>query len=278
MERRTVECFYINLDSAAQRREYLENNFNAVKSPHWRLSRYPARDAAFVAAHNLPGRLRPAEKACFASHRDLIHQSMQFEGHVMILEDDAQFGQKTCAAIDQQIIANPMLTGWDIIYTDVCIPNIEDMVQLIRGRQQLEPERLNFFDLRAVPYAGATAYIVNQHSKRKVHDLLSQMPSLDVPYDLYLKKLVMEGKITALAAFPFVTTLSDYSESSQIQQGGHQATETVLNLFRKMIWRERDIARHRALLEALDRDFCDDESRAFAVLWAVMANRNFTIK
>lgn len=270
-----MECFYINLDSAVQRREYLENNFNAVRSPHWKLTRYPAKDAAFVEASGLAGKLTAAEKACFASHRDLIQKSMQVDGHVMILEDDAQFGRKTCAAIDQQIVNNPTLAGWDIIYTDICIPNIEDMVEMIKMRHKLDPERVIFFDLKAIPFGAATAYIVNRQSRKKVYDLLSQVSSLDVPYDLYLKKLVSESKITALAVFPFVTTLSDYSESSQIQREGFRATETVLNLFRKMIWRERDIAQHQGMLEALDRDFCDDESRAFAVLWAVMANRNF---
>ena len=273
-----MECFYINLDSAVARREYLEGNFSAVKAPHWKLTRYPARDVAHVAAHNLAGSLRPSEKACFASHRDLICQSMQVDGHVMILEDDAHFGARTCAAIDRQIVNNPMLAGWDIIYTDVAIPNIGDMVEMIRMRQQLDPDHLNFFDLRAVSFAGATAYIVNRNSKRKLCELLGQVSSLDVPYDLYLRRLVMESKITALAAFPFATTLSDHSEASQIQQDGYQATETVLNLFRKMIWAERDIGRYREVLEQLDRNFCDEESRAFAVLWAVMANRNFRSK
>lgn len=273
-----MECFYINLDSAMQRRKNLESNFNAVRQPHWNLTRHPAKDVAFVGAQKIPGRLRPSEKACFASHRDLILQSMRVEGHVMILEDDACFGRLTCEAVDRHIVANGQLTGWDIIYTDVGIPNIGDMVEMVRMRQQLDPATLNFFDLRAVAYAAATAYIVHKDSKRKLYDLLSQAATLDVPYDLYLRKLVVESRITALAAFPFVTTLSDDADISQIQLGAHGVTETALGLFRKMIWRERDLSAQRALLAQLDRAFCDEESRAFGTLWAVMANRGFQIK
>lgn len=273
-----MECFYINLDSASQRRQTLEDNFNAVKGPRWNLARYPAKDAAFVEAQRIPGRLSSTEKACFASHRDLILQSMQAEGHVMILEDDACFGRMTCEAIDQHIAFNPQLAGWDVVYTDVGIPNVGDMVEMLRMRQQLPPDALNFFDLRAVAFAGATAYIVHKDSKKKLYDLLSQASSLDVPYDLYLRKLVVESRITALAAFPFITTLSELSGASQIQLGAHEVTEAALGLFRKMIWRERDLDAQRAELAELARNFCDDESRAFGTLWAVMANRNFLIK
>ncbi len=273
-----MECFYINLDSASQRRQNLESNFNAVRSPRWNLTRYPAKDVAFVEAQNIPGRLRPAEKACFASHRDLILQSMQVEGHVMIMEDDACFGRLTCEAVDRHIVDNAQLAGWDMVYTDVGIPNIGDMVEMVRMRQQLDPVTLNFFDLRAIAYAGATAYIVHKDSKRKLYDLLSQAATLDVPYDLYLRKLVVESRITALAAFPFVTTMSDDADASQCQLGAHGMTDTALGLFRKMIWRERDQSAQGALLAQLDRDFCDEESRAFGTLWAAMANRNFRIK
>lgn len=273
-----MECFYINLDSAQQRRQNLENNFESVTSPHWKLSRYSAKDAAAVEALQLPGRLRPTEKACFISHRDLILQSMQVEGHVMILEDDAHFGRMTCEAVDQHIVANSQLQGWDVIFTDVGIPNIGDMVEMVRMRQQLPPGAVNFFDLRAVAFAGATAYIVHKDAKKKLYDLLNQAVSLDVPYDLYLRKLVVESRITALAAFPFITTLSEDSGMSQIQLGAHGITETALSLFRKLIWRERDLDAQRALLSELERNFCDDESRAFGTLWAVMANRNFMVK
>ncbi len=65
-----MECFYINLDRATERRRAIEANFMNTRMPGWTLTRFPAVDAANVST---PGNLTASEKACFLSHRALIN-------------------------------------------------------------------------------------------------------------------------------------------------------------------------------------------------------------
>src|SRR6185436_20556514 len=94
-----MDCFYINLDSAVQRKAKLEDNFAAVRKPDWNLVRSPAIDTVFVKDQNILGKAKPAEKACFLSHQILIGQNLADDRTFFILEDDAVLGARSCALI-----------------------------------------------------------------------------------------------------------------------------------------------------------------------------------
>ena len=102
-----MECRYINLESAVARRETLEASFALSARPGWRLDRWPATTAAQVEADGVQGRLPPAHKACFLSHRALITANAASPGHLMVLEDDSQFCVRTCTLVDQILSNNP---------------------------------------------------------------------------------------------------------------------------------------------------------------------------
>jgi GR25 family glycosyltransferase involved in LPS biosynthesis len=271
-----LECVFINLDSAPERRAGLETNFAACKGPGWGLTRFAAVEPRAI--QDIPGRLRPSEKACFESHRRAIGSMLGSRQPVFMLEDDALLGRHTAELIDKIVFANDDLR-WDLLYTDICVPHIGPMLELLRVRQQLaSPADVRLIDLRTFAFAGATAYILNPRSIGKLHAILASYRTLEEPFDLCLHNLVRQGRLSAFALFPFATSLSESSETSQVQEPGAPGPDRIWNLFRKMIWVDRDIAAHRGALDEIDRLMGDEETRSFGTLFAAMASKDFTPK
>ena len=278
-----MDCFYINLDHATDRRERLEANFAAYKKPGWSLTRFAAADKTYVADHDISGPTKPAEKGCFISHQLLMESRLGDDKTYLIMEDDAQFGVRTCTLVDMVLKRNQHL-NWDILYTDLCIPNVVNMFELLKYRRDLRKKKIEvaFMDLNGVGFAGTTAYMVNGKSKRKVYDALAAYRPIDLPYDLFLRQQSHSGALKIFSLFPFVTTLSDFSDDSQIKMGA-APTDAAWNMYRKMIWIERNLARCKAALDAMkatlraeddliDSAEADEELKAFKILFSSMAS------
>lgn len=269
-----MQCCYLNLDAAPERRGALERRFAACAPSHWRLRRVRATDAVQVAGLGLPGTLRAAEKACFLSHREALRAAAGDEGSLLVLEDDVELGAAGCRMIED--FATRHGDGaWDIAYTDVCVPQMETMAGLVRLRQRWSPQAgVMLLDLRSVPYAGATAYLVNARARRRLLERLDAVTQFDVPYDLYLRDLVHAREFAGLVIFPFATTLARAADTSQIQPVG-LAHEHLWNTFRRMIWVERRLADFEPVLADITARLCDPEALPFAPLFAAMASSRY---
>ncbi len=138
-------------------------------------------------------------------------------------------------------------------------------------------------DLNGVGFAGTTAYLVNGKSKRKVHEALASYRPIDLPYDLFLRQHAHSGALKIFSLFPFVTTLSDFGDKSQIKAAEMSSIETAWNLYRKMIWMERNLSRTQAALDVLKDTLTgedtliedaagDEELTAFKTLFSSMAS------
>ena len=279
-----MDCFYINLDSADQRKFKIENNFDAYKKPGWNLFRFSAIDKEHVETQNILGHASPAEKGCFLSHKILIGQNLADDRTFFILEDDAAFGIRTCTLIDTILSRNKNL-DWDILFTDICIPQVTTMRELLTYRRDLRAKKIQiaFMDLSSAAFAGSTAYLVNGKSKQKIYDLLNSVNEINLPYDLYLRRLIHTSVLKAYALFPFVTSLSEFSGTSQIRSAQANPFDAVGNLFRKMIWTERNLEGCKSALELLKGTLCneeplienapgDEELSAFNILFSSMAS------
>lgn len=280
-----MDCFYINLDSAGDRKSRLEQNFEACKKPGWALARFPAIDKDYVARNAIGGVTRPGEKGCFLSHQHLMEQRLTDDKTYLIMEDDAQFGVRSCTLIDMVLKRNADL-DWDIMFTDVCIPNEITMFELLRYRRELRKKKIEvaFINLCGVGFAGTTAYLVNGKSKHKVYGALREYTAarIDLPYDLFLRQLSHSNRLKVYSLFPFVTTVSEFSDDSQIKAAGTNSLDMAWNMFRKMIWTERNLERCKSTLEMLKETLCrdepavknvalDEELGAFKVLFSSMA-------
>jgi hypothetical protein len=173
---------------------------------------------------------------------------------------------------------------WDILFTDVCIANILTMFDLVKHRRSLGEKKIDVevMNLRGVEFAGSTAYIVNGKSKLKIHKALSAYTNVDLPYDLFLRQLSHRGALNIHSLFPFVTTMSDYCDVSQIKSASLNPIDLAFNMFRKMIWIERNLDRCKAATELFRKTWCrdvpsvniagaDDEMNTFMYLFSSMA-------
>jgi GR25 family glycosyltransferase involved in LPS biosynthesis len=273
----TMEAYFINLDEAAERRTLLADAFHAMAPPTWHLNRVAALTPADVAARDIPGRIRPTEKACLLSHRRAIEMSLASDGPSLILEDDALLGPTLFARFDSlsPVLDNP---EYDIVYTDVCIPGVHAMIDLfITYRDLIARGTLNFINLRKQVFAGATAYFVTRTAKRKLLGLLDEARVLDLPYDLLLRKWVHEGRLNALSVFPFLTSLSDHADASQIQLEHSEVANATWNAFRRIMWIDAD-ARAEDVTRRLDRfgdDYYDAGTQRFAKILKAALSSNF---
>jgi GR25 family glycosyltransferase involved in LPS biosynthesis len=269
-----MDCLYINLDAQTERRAALECNFDAKKADGWRLFRFKAVEASQVDALNIAGNARPAEKACFASHKTLLRENIGRDTPVMIMEDDAIIGNRTCMAIDTGI-RNIDSNSWDILFTDICVPNVGAWADLVRIRRQfMKSGELRFLDLSQIPFAGTTSYIVNPKSIAKLCDLIDEVTSIDLAYDLYLRNATYQSRLRSSVFIPFVTSISHLSQKSSIQENSDGSPGEVLDLFRKMMWLDRDLSLHTELIESLREEHSNEESRMFGALFeAVLSDK-----
>ncbi|THC43813.1 glycosyltransferase family 25 protein [Massilia sp. Mn16-1_5] len=271
-----MKCIYINLERATGRRAQLEANWAEYGGSDWQLERFPAVDARYIEETNVPGSLKPGEKGCFFSHSAVIEMNRGATAPIFIVEDDMVLGQSTAATINNFLGVCDSY-DWDIAYTDVCIPLPQTMLDLVKLRHELtDSGEVRLLDVKDFPFAGSTAYLVNHRSLDKLAGLLAQEEELNYPYDLVLRRLIYERKLKGLVFFPFVTSLSDESNVSQIQQS--VSADVIWNGFRRLMWVDRDLKKVWPSIEQIDRELCDDESRLLGVLFAGMMTKTYTEK
>ncbi len=268
-----MKCFYINLDRATDRRQSIEASFQRAARPGWSLERIAAFDAAYVEKAAVPGRIRPAEKACFLSHKEAVRRSLAHEGPVFILEDDVIFSDKTFAVLEALLARPP--TAWDLWFTDISVAHMGSMIELAVLKIQMDATRaVKTLNLRELPFFSSAAYLVHEGAKTKFLGIMDAVTSFDVAYDSFLNQSVADGKLEAHAIFPFLTTLSDLAGASDIQSGALRDGNTILNLFRKLVWIDGSAAQHRETLAAITQS-TSEEARAFGTLWSAMIDKDF---
>lgn len=273
-----MDCHYINLDTATLRRARLEQNFAKHARAGWQLQRFAAVDTDQIRSKGIEGKQAPSARACFMSHRQLIEACLDEERTILVLEDDAALGEDTCETIDRFLEDNPSF-DWDIAFTDVSIPFVHTMIDLIRLRRQCAASgQVSLLDLSKMAFGGSTAYLVNGRSMRKVASALSDAKRIDVPYDIYLRNMFRERRLAGYVFFPFVTSLSEFSEFSQVQSSSAVPTDLLWNTFRKLIWLNRAVEQQREVLALIESRLCDEESRLFAPIFAAMTAQNYRPK
>jgi GR25 family glycosyltransferase involved in LPS biosynthesis len=261
-----MRCVYINLDQAVERRRQNEASL-AAAAPRLQAIRFSAVGAA--EAQRTPGRISPGEKGCFLSHLRVLEGAVDDLEPLFVLEDDAVISPRFNSVIQQALAATHL--DWDLLFTDVGIGSRDQMLALAKVRHDLIRGGLfRLLDLKDTPFFGSAGYVVKPGSKAKVLRALRQADSLDVPYDLYLRRLVASGQLKARMCFPFVTTITE-SGASQIQPGQHAFADLTLNTYRRLMFVDRDLSETRKLAKMLlDRAEEDDGAELTGlVFWAL---------
>jgi GR25 family glycosyltransferase involved in LPS biosynthesis len=271
-----MQCVYINMENAPDRRARFEANWTEYRGDDWRIERFPALDARYVEQHRVGGTLRPGEKGCFLSHCAVIGLNVDATEPLFILEDDSLLGPRSAATIGNFLHVSDAY-DWDIVFTEVCIPQASTMIDLMKLSRQLRgADEVRLLDLANYVFAGSTGYIVNHRSLKKIAALLGAHQELDLPYDLALRKLVYEKKLKALAFFPFVTALSTESGPSQIRD--EVAADRIWIAFRQLVALDRDLDKLRPIIEQIGDELCDEEARLLGMLLGAQASKSFVPK
>lgn len=271
---------YINLRAATDRRRALETQTQSLPPGQWTLERFEALDTASDACQRAQGRISDHEKACLLSHRTLLGQKLQANttAPFMVWEDDVFVGPTAHGAVERFLMQMPP-GSWDILYTDLIVPDLTSMLALLTRRRRLRPQQeIEVLDLRDRSFAGASAYLVNPRSLRKIVDLLYGITALDEPVDLLLRRFIHQGSLQGYALFPFVTTVSDASLQSQIQPGSDAGTDLAWTLFRRLMWTDCKVETLYPLCNRLSSLHSDPESSVMGVILAAMISPQFKPK
>lgn len=235
-----MECHYINLDTAIERRTALEANFARYGRQGWELKRFTALDEATVEKDQVAGKRSWREKACFLSHTNVIAQQPDDGRTFMVMEDDAQIGSASLE-IMEGILAGNHEAQWDILFADISVYQMGTMMLLALNRTQLMEKRMVIpLDLASISFVGTSAYLVNGASRHKLLTYLTKGVPVDTEYDVYLNKGIATGELKAAVLFPFVTTLSRHSTKTQIQSANTRTANMSRDIFRRMMWLESD--------------------------------------
>lgn len=245
--------YYINLDKSKERRQILEKQLSKYNLLS-RYDRYPAA-AGNVLNVNAP-KISPGAVGCYTSHYLLLKSLAQESSstHIHIIEDDVLLSPLVGSAINW-VIESGVIDQWDLIYTDMWLPPFVPQVHELnilfdrctsRNRAGIveSVKGYTMLNLKDRQFAGSVSYIVNRNSIPKISNLLAEgmQSELTSPIDIFYRKKIWGGEITAACLFPFVTTvdvLQNYqSNISNIDDANRQKSILSSSILRNMYFIE----------------------------------------
>ena len=273
-----LNIYYINLESAIERRIAIEKNLNQFLMSGATVNRVSAFDAKYVHKHEIAGSIRNTEKACFLSHMKAIEMSLLQPGPALIIEDDISLGPQSISQIKD--LLGKASIGIDLLFAEMCISSLSSMFQLyMLKRELLRDNKIEVLQTQLFDFAGATAYILNHQSKSKLLKIMQKIKSFDLPYDLVLKQLILNGDISSGFIFPFVATLTGNSLNTDIQLEADELPNVVYHSFRKLMYldTQENMANYLNDLEKIPKNFYSQEDLVFGKIISTVMSEKFPI-
>ena len=203
---------YINLDRSRERRAHCEAEIHRAGLAGL-YARLEAVDGAAARPQHRDFPLSDGKLGCWLSHLRALEGGLATGHHLHVLEDDFCFTGVFRSFYDRFDRLTAGLEGWDLIFCDVDLAGLHDVAAmrgLIQRVSRLEREgRITFEDARVWYAAGNSSYIVNRASLERLRELMVQGFSSGLPNDLYLRRLIREGRVRAYVTLPLVTTVSE---------------------------------------------------------------------
>ena len=267
-----MNCFYINLSTAKNRKLWIEENFLKYNLHNWSLIRFNAFDKNSNYINTIKGRSSNAEKACYLSHKEIIANNLGATHPYLIFEDDTYFNEVTFTVLNNFLLKD---INWDIIYTDIGISNPRNMIDMIYRKKCLTGS-YELHEIGKMKFFGANSYVINHNSSQKILQMIDC--EINIPYDLILRELINEGKLKAFYIFPFITTENELGNKSQIQSDYYKSTELALKTFRRMIFGMYDKYEINESIDFIEKELLDDNLINFSKIIAATLSDKFIKK
>ncbi len=270
--------YYINLNRASDRKAAFSQRFIQFADPSWRLTRFEAISAEDQRVQIYPGSIIASEKACFLSHIHLIDKAISINSKpFLICEDDCLMGLYTAPLLERSL---NFLSGkdWDLVFTQVGLSSISQIKPLLKVHRALYPiKSVSFHPLKTYDWSGASCYLVNPKSAKKLRMLFSNLNKLDEPYDFFIRRMVREGQLNALFTFPFLTSLRIVEGDSSIQSNAVQRIGMALAAFGNLMCVNADELEVQNNLDLLRSFQVDRLNQGFGLLAGVLGQLEMTL-
>lgn len=270
-----MKCFCLNFENSAELWPLVKADFARLAPSSWQLERILAVGSREALRRRIPGDLPAEEKARFLSHVDLLEEHAGAPAPFAIMEDDILIGPNSCLTITNSVAFIDRGVEWDILFTDLCITQIGQMADMAGLRRQLMTAgRTRLLDPKGTQFSSSTAYIVHPRAIPKILAATKEQGGFDLAYDVFLRNLVNAGRLNARFIFPFATSVRDKAGVENAAASDEARAEIVLSTYRRMAWRDGSVEPLLPQLADISKTL-DVEAKAFAILWAAMADPSF---
>jgi hypothetical protein len=254
----TYAGFYINLDRRTERRAEIEAELGRVglRDAYQRFSAVDGNGLHVSNPH-----LKDGEMGCFASHSMLLKENLGRDQHLHLIEDDVILSASAAGAIDG--VVNKVLFGdYDIIYTDVLIPVLNDAYKAYKKFYDATVKRdaagrivkavFSVINLKGLLFGSTSSYLVNKNSIAKVQGLyereINSEPRQSI--DLFIRKMSNDGVLKVGCLFPFVTSVRlDHIVETDIVRDYHGVSALATHIARYAFFIDADFDKCDAYLE-----------------------------
>ena len=280
-----ISGFYINLDRNPERRVKIESEL--AKGGLTGYARFAACDGNVFGFPNPV--LTNGEMGCFSSHYALLKQNEKQPHHIHHVEDDVIFAPCAKQVIDWMINTGK-LKEYDIIYTDVAVPLLNDAMRAYKAFYDVIVKRdvnggihssaFAVLDMRELSFASTCSFLVRAESIGKLRELFEKelQAGTQYPVDLFIRKLCQGGVIRVGCLFPFISSIPPEScLSSTMEPRFDELSALAPNIVRHSFFVGRDLATCRDLVTKFlpSPDTGDEHMRLLLDLLAYSMNRDY---
>lgn len=212
-----MKYYWINIDTACKRREFMENQFKKLDIENYRISAFTPENIDFSKIiKNKDSTNIPTEYACILSHLEAIKRGYDDgDEYFIILEDDMNVEK-----FDDNKITKILND-----YNKTSNNGIIEMLQIFNSAHPCIIQMYNDYFIKenkliikrdVLNYPGMGCYLLSHDGAKKIIDKFILSNNNDFNYDLSLSDWCCSDNIlykqtnTFVFTYPFVTTCSDF--------------------------------------------------------------------
>lgn len=207
--------YYINLKESYERNNFIQKQLKDLNIDK-KYNRLEAIKGSQV-FNNYKTKLNEGSLGCWLSHEKVLTLNKNTNEHLHILEDDARLS----SALMPTFKAFESKVDWDIIFTDVYFSMLSPSnFYKIHEKYKLfkEKKQISLINLFGLPFNGTTSYFVNKNSIEKLDNLVGRDYNTTIKHDTRINNLVQQKKLKAYLTVPFLTSISNLSDNSTIDE------------------------------------------------------------